>query len=85
MGTGVTPLAGDAVMELSCIWYGESQALVESLRRIQSADKNAKIVRGHRGNPHAGEAAERHKLHRKREEVGRRVSQVGEDGQRFGY
>jgi glyoxylase-like metal-dependent hydrolase (beta-lactamase superfamily II) len=42
-------IAGDAVMELPYIGYGESQALVESLRRIQSLDKRAKIVQGHGG------------------------------------
>jgi glyoxylase-like metal-dependent hydrolase (beta-lactamase superfamily II) len=40
-------IAGDAVMELPYIGYGESQALVKSLRRIQSLDKRAKIIQGH--------------------------------------
>jgi cyclase len=42
-------IAGDTVMELPYIWYGESQALVESLTRIRSIDRRGKIVQGHGG------------------------------------
>ena len=40
-------IAGDTVMELPYMGYGESQALLVSLRRFQSLDKSAKIVQGH--------------------------------------
>lgn len=40
-------IAGDTVMELPYIWFGNSQALIESLNRVFSIDKKAAIVQGH--------------------------------------
>lgn len=40
-------IAGDAVMELPFIWFGESKPLVDSLRKIQSIDSGGSIIQGH--------------------------------------
>jgi cyclase len=42
-------VAGDTVMELPYIWYGDSLALIEALRRVKSIDSEAKIIQGHGG------------------------------------
>jgi glyoxylase-like metal-dependent hydrolase (beta-lactamase superfamily II) len=42
-------VAGDTVMELPYLWHGESQALIESLKRVQSIVRGGKIVQGHGG------------------------------------
>jgi len=42
-------IAGDTVMELPYIWYGDSLALIEALRRVKSIDGEAKIIQGHGG------------------------------------
>jgi len=40
-------VAGDTVMELPYIWYGDSLALIEALRRVKSIDGGGKIIQGH--------------------------------------
>jgi cyclase len=42
-------IAGDTVMELPYIWYGESQSLVESLKRVRSITGEGTIIQGHGG------------------------------------
>ena len=42
-------IAGDTVMELPFFGYGNSGALAESLRKVQSISRGAKIVQGHGG------------------------------------
>jgi glyoxylase-like metal-dependent hydrolase (beta-lactamase superfamily II) len=42
-------IAGDTVMELPFFGYGDSRALVESLKTVQSISRGAKIIQGHGG------------------------------------
>lgn len=42
-------IAGDTVMELPFFGYGNSEALIESLRKVQSISRGAKIIQGHGG------------------------------------
>lgn len=40
-------IAGDAVMELPFVWFGDSNTLIDSLRKIRSIDERAMIIQGH--------------------------------------
>ena len=42
-------IAGDTVMELPYLWYGDSRELIESLRRVQTIAGGGTVVQGHGG------------------------------------
>jgi glyoxylase-like metal-dependent hydrolase (beta-lactamase superfamily II) len=42
-------IAGDTVMQLPFIWYGDDRTLVESLQEVQKVLRGGKVVQGHGG------------------------------------
>jgi cyclase len=42
-------IAGDTVMQLPFIWYGDDRALVDSLREVQKVLGGGRVVQGHGG------------------------------------
>jgi glyoxylase-like metal-dependent hydrolase (beta-lactamase superfamily II) len=42
-------IAGDTVMELPYVMYGDSKALIESLKRVQAVVGKGRVIQGHGG------------------------------------
>jgi cyclase len=42
-------IAGDTVMELPYLWYGDSRALIDSLMRLRSVVGSGRMIQGHGG------------------------------------